>query len=101
MSERFTDELRALAGEKWDAVIKHKFTDELAAGTIDDKVLLDDKQKLVFRRGLLSVCRTTDAGIDDEDATDAQLERRSWFETQRSPRLPFWHSTFTAKLASH
>jgi thiaminase/transcriptional activator TenA len=39
MSERFTDELRALAGEKWDAVIKHKFTDELAAGIIDDKVL--------------------------------------------------------------
>ena len=38
-SARFTDELRALAGAKWDAVIKHKFTDELAAGTIDHCVL--------------------------------------------------------------
>ena len=36
---RFTEHLRDLAGSKWDAVIKHKFTDELAAGTIADGVL--------------------------------------------------------------
>ena len=36
---RFTDELRALAGSKWDAVVEHRFTDELAAGTIADGVL--------------------------------------------------------------
>ena len=36
---RFTDELRALAGAKWDAVVEHRFTDELAAGTIADGVL--------------------------------------------------------------
>lgn len=36
---RFTEQLRELAGAKWDAVIKHKFTDELAAGTITDGAL--------------------------------------------------------------
>ena len=36
---RFTDELRALAGAKWDAVVEHKFTNELAAGTVADGVL--------------------------------------------------------------
>ena len=36
---RFTDELRALAGAKWDAVVHHKFANELAAGTITDGVL--------------------------------------------------------------
>ena len=39
MMPRFTDELRALAGSKWDAVVEHRFTDELAAGTIADGVL--------------------------------------------------------------
>ena len=36
---RFTDELRALAGTKWNAVVEHRFTDELAAGTVADGVL--------------------------------------------------------------
>ena len=36
---RFTDELRSLAGAKWEAVINHRFTDALAAGTIDRDVL--------------------------------------------------------------
>ena len=36
---RFTDELRAAAGPQWERVIHHKFTKELAAGSIDRKVL--------------------------------------------------------------
>mmetsp|Transcript_25441 Transcript_25441/g.51675 ORF Transcript_25441/g.51675 Transcript_25441/m.51675 type:complete len:217 (+) Transcript_25441:45-695(+) len=36
---RFTDELRTLAGAKWDAIVMHRFTEELAAGTIADGVL--------------------------------------------------------------
>mmetsp|Transcript_89112 Transcript_89112/g.252646 ORF Transcript_89112/g.252646 Transcript_89112/m.252646 type:complete len:237 (+) Transcript_89112:3-713(+) len=36
---RFTDELRALSGAAWDAVVSHRFTDELAAGTVADGVL--------------------------------------------------------------
>jgi thiaminase/transcriptional activator TenA len=36
---RFTDELRAAAGDQWDRVIQHKFTKELAAGTISDKAM--------------------------------------------------------------
>jgi thiaminase len=36
-SPRFTDTLREAAGEQWDRVITHKFTKELAAGTIDRK----------------------------------------------------------------
>lgn len=32
---RFTETLREAAGEQWDRVITHKFTKELAAGTID------------------------------------------------------------------
>lgn len=36
---RFTDALRLAAGEQWDRVITHKFTKELATGTIDRAVL--------------------------------------------------------------
>jgi thiaminase/transcriptional activator TenA len=36
---RFTDDLRAAAGDQWDRVIQHKFTKELAAGTIDMNVM--------------------------------------------------------------
>jgi thiaminase/transcriptional activator TenA len=36
---RFTDELKQAAGNQWDRVIHHKFTVELAAGTIDRQVL--------------------------------------------------------------
>lgn len=38
-SSRFTDELREAAGDQWNRVIHHKFTEELAAGTIDREVL--------------------------------------------------------------
>lgn len=37
---RFTDELRSAAGDQWNRVVTHKFTTELAAGTIDRGVLL-------------------------------------------------------------
>jgi thiaminase (transcriptional activator TenA) len=36
---RFTDELRLAAGDQWNRIIYHKFTKELAAGTIDRQVL--------------------------------------------------------------
>ena len=36
---RFTDELRTSAGSQWDRVVNHKFTDELAEGTLDKEVL--------------------------------------------------------------
>lgn len=36
---RFTETLRTAAGDQWNRVIHHKFTKELAAGTIDRKVL--------------------------------------------------------------
>ena len=40
MSEpSFTEELRREAGGLWDEIIGHRFTDELAAGTIDADVL--------------------------------------------------------------
>lgn len=39
MTGRFTDELRRVAGEQWQRVIHHKFTKELAAGTIDRNVM--------------------------------------------------------------
>jgi len=35
----FTEELRTAAGDQWNRVIHHKFTTELAAGTIDRNVL--------------------------------------------------------------
>lgn len=38
-TSRFTEELRAAAGEQWNRVILHKFTTELAANTIDRQVL--------------------------------------------------------------
>ena len=40
MAERFTDELRTKAGDQWNRVIHHKFTKELAAGTIDKQTVL-------------------------------------------------------------
>jgi len=36
---RLTDELREAAGDQWNRVIHHKFTKELAAGTIDRNVM--------------------------------------------------------------
>lgn len=41
MSEhrRFSDELKNAVGDQWNRVINHKFTQELAAGTIDRQVL--------------------------------------------------------------
>mmetsp|Transcript_20802 Transcript_20802/g.48972 ORF Transcript_20802/g.48972 Transcript_20802/m.48972 type:complete len:242 (-) Transcript_20802:1538-2263(-) len=37
---RFTDELRAKVGDQWERVVHHKFTKELADGTIDrDRIL--------------------------------------------------------------
>ncbi len=36
---RFTDELREAAGDQWNRVVNHKFTDELAEGTIDRNIL--------------------------------------------------------------
>jgi thiaminase/transcriptional activator TenA len=38
-TKRFTDTLREAAGDQWDRVINHKFTKELASGSIDRKVL--------------------------------------------------------------
>jgi thiaminase/transcriptional activator TenA len=38
-NKRFTDTLREAKGDQWDRVINHKFTKELAAGTIDRNVL--------------------------------------------------------------
>eukprot|EP00977_Amphora_coffeiformis_P018849 scaffold6761_cov159-Amphora_coffeaeformis.AAC.2 len=37
--KRFTDQLKDAAGDQWNRIISHKFTLELAAGTIDRKVL--------------------------------------------------------------
>eukprot|EP00798_Chlamydomonas_sp_ICE-L_P028287 gene28287-31395_t len=34
MSEGFSGKLRVEAGQAWEAIVKHRFTDELAAGTI-------------------------------------------------------------------
>jgi thiaminase/transcriptional activator TenA len=36
---KFTEELRESAGSQWDRVVNHKFTDELAEGTIEKEVL--------------------------------------------------------------
>jgi thiaminase (transcriptional activator TenA) len=36
----YTEELREAAGEQWDRVVNHRFTDELAAGTIDRTTVL-------------------------------------------------------------
>jgi thiaminase/transcriptional activator TenA len=38
-TKRFTDALREAAGDQWDRVINHKFTKELASGSIDRSVL--------------------------------------------------------------
>ncbi len=36
---RFTDELRLAAGDQWHRVVNHRFTTELADGSIDRQVL--------------------------------------------------------------
>jgi thiaminase (transcriptional activator TenA) len=40
MTTRFSDQLRLKAGDQWERVIRHRFTQELAAGTIDRKTVL-------------------------------------------------------------
>mmetsp|Transcript_26991 Transcript_26991/g.41403 ORF Transcript_26991/g.41403 Transcript_26991/m.41403 type:complete len:219 (+) Transcript_26991:87-743(+) len=39
MVQRFTEELRDAVSDQWERVVNHKFTKELAAGTIDRNVL--------------------------------------------------------------
>ena len=39
-TKRFTEELREKAGDQWNRVVHHKFTKELAAGTIDKQTVL-------------------------------------------------------------
>lgn len=39
MSQRFTDTLKAVAREDWEAIVRHRFVDELLSGTIDDAVM--------------------------------------------------------------
>jgi thiaminase (transcriptional activator TenA) len=36
---KYTEELRAAAGEQWERIVHHKFAAELASGTIDRRVL--------------------------------------------------------------
>jgi thiaminase/transcriptional activator TenA len=52
---RFTDELRDAAGEQWTRVIHHKFTKEVAAGTID--------RQHVMKRYLIQDHRFLDAFV--------------------------------------
>ncbi|KAG7362716.1 thiamine biosynthesis protein Thi4 [Nitzschia inconspicua] len=40
MTTRFTDELRLKAGDQWNRIIHHRFTKELAAGTIDRQTVM-------------------------------------------------------------
>jgi thiaminase/transcriptional activator TenA len=52
---RFTDELRAKAGDQWNRVVHHKFNKELAAGTIDKQTIL--------KRYLVQDHRFLDSGV--------------------------------------
>lgn len=62
----FSEDLKAAAGEQWNRVVKHKFTTELAAGTIDRKVmtryLIQDYRFLdafvVLLASIIANCRT-------------------------------------------
>jgi thiaminase/transcriptional activator TenA len=51
---KFTDELREVTGEQWERVVNHRFTNELAAGTID---------RSCFRRYLIQDHRFLDAFV--------------------------------------
>ena len=51
---KFTEELRDAAGEQWSRVVNHRFTDELATGTIDRDVL---------KRYLIQDHRFLDVGV--------------------------------------
>ena len=62
----FTEELKAAAGDQWNRVVTHKFTTELAAGTIDANVmqryLVQDHRFLdafvVLLASVIANCRT-------------------------------------------
>jgi thiaminase (transcriptional activator TenA) len=51
---RYTDELKAAAGDQWERIVTHKFTTELAANTID---------RAVLRRYLIQDYRFLDAFV--------------------------------------
>jgi thiaminase/transcriptional activator TenA len=63
---RFTENLKANAGDQWNRVVTHKFTTELAAGTIDREVmsryLIQDHRFLdafvVLLASIIAHCRT-------------------------------------------
>jgi thiaminase/transcriptional activator TenA len=67
----FTEDLRAAAGEQWNRVVHHKFTKELAKGTIDREVLkrylIQDFRFLdafvVSLASVISHCRTLEDRI--------------------------------------
>lgn len=37
---RFTDQLRESVNEQWDTIVNHRFTTEIAEGSINPKVLV-------------------------------------------------------------
>lgn len=65
-SKRFTDELKNAAGEQWNRIVNHKFTVELADGTLDNNVLkkylIQDHRFLdsfvVLLSSMIANCRT-------------------------------------------
>lgn len=67
----FTEDLKAAAGDQWDRVIHHKFTKELAAGTIDRNImkryLVQDFRFLdafvVLLASVIAHCRTLEDRI--------------------------------------
>ena len=68
--ERFTNELRAKAGDQWNRVIHHKFTKELAEGTIDKqnvlkRYLIQDHRFLDSFVVLLASIITTVSSLED------------------------------------
>ena len=49
MAISFTEELRAAAGDQWERIINHTFTQQLAKGEIDKGgESLTDKKKSVY-----------------------------------------------------
>lgn len=60
-SESYTETLRQAAGEQWDPVIHHRFTKELAAGTIDrngKKCAAAREYGMICHRSLTTRCRS-------------------------------------------
>ena len=89
----YTDELRAKAGDQWNRIVHHKFTKELAAGTIDKPTVL--KRYLMQDHRFLDSCVVLLASIVAKVTTlEDRIPGCQWLAVATGPENTYFERSF-------